>query len=82
MRTVRVECLDKILIINQPHLHRTMRKYTQYYNQARPHQGINQQIPIPIPSPEAKGQVRCRDVLGGIIHDYYRQPAQTGIAPG
>ena len=83
VRTVREECLDKILIANQPHLHRTMLEFTQYYNQARPHQGINQQIPIPVPlSSEAKGRVCCRDVVGGIIQDYYRQPAQAGIAPG
>ncbi|MBC8492982.1 MAG: transposase [Chloroflexi bacterium] len=47
VRTVREECLDKVLIINQPHLRRTMREYTQYDNCARPHQRINRQIPIP-----------------------------------
>jgi len=72
--------VDKILIINQSHLRRILREYSQYYNRARPHQGINQQTPIPKPIPEAKGRIRCRDVLGGIIHDYHRQPAQTGIA--
>ena len=79
VRTVREECVGKLLIINQTHLCRTMREYTQYYNRARPHQGFNQQIPIP--TPEAKGRVYCRDVLGGIIHDYHQAP-QAGIASG
>ena len=40
VRSVREECLDKILIINQPHLHRTMREYIQYYNHKRLHSAI------------------------------------------
>ncbi len=42
VRTVREECLDKILILNEGHLYRIMRKYVAYYNGARPHQGLEQ----------------------------------------
>ena len=45
VRSVREECLDHLLIINEQHLHHVLREYSQYYNQARPHQGIAQQIP-------------------------------------
>jgi hypothetical protein len=41
----------------------------------RPHQGLDQQIPIPKTSGQGNGSVRCRNVLGGIIHDYYRDAA-------
>jgi putative transposase len=47
IRSVREECLDKVLIINQAHLRRVMREYIAFFNTARPHQGINQQIPVP-----------------------------------
>jgi putative transposase len=47
IRSVREECLDKVLIINQAHLRRVMREYVAFFNTARPHQGINQQIPVP-----------------------------------
>jgi putative transposase len=75
IRTVREECLDKLLIINQAHLQRIMREFITYHNTARPHQGICQQIPIPKSMPDTDGPLRCRHVLGGIIHDYYRDVA-------
>jgi putative transposase len=75
IRSVREECLDKLLIINQAHLRRVMREYVTFFNTARPHQGIAQQIPILPPTPNTSGPIRCRNVLGGIIHDYYRDAA-------
>ena len=75
IRSVREECLDKVLIINQAHLQRVMREYVEFFNTARPHQGIDQQIPIPRTGHSLSGPVRCRNVLGGIIHDYHRDAA-------
>ena len=75
IRSVREECLDKLLIINQAHLRRIMREYVEFFNVARLHQGIGQQIPIPQTDRRTHGPVRCRNVLGGIIHDYYRDAA-------
>ena len=75
VRTVREECLDKILVLNEAHLRRVMREYVAYYNSSRPHQGLEQQIPIASKAPVSGGPIRCRNVLGGIIHDYYREAA-------
>ncbi len=75
VRTVRQECLDKLLIINQRHLRQVMKDYTAHYNRSRPHQGIDQQTPIQFTTSQPHGSVRCRDVLGGIIHQYYREAA-------
>ncbi len=72
VRTVREECLDKIIILNETHLRRVMREYIEYYNTARPHQGIKQQIPVPKTVATTGGSIRCRSVLGGILHDYHR----------
>ena len=73
VRTVREECLDKLIIINQQHLRRVMPEYTSYYNSSRPHQGLEQRIPVPQREPVVdSGPVICHDVLGGIIHDYQR----------
>jgi hypothetical protein len=52
-----------------------MREYVEFFNTVRPHQGIEQRIPAPRLTHENKGSVRCRTVLGGIIHDYYRDAA-------
>jgi putative transposase len=75
VRTGRDECLDKLLIINQAHLRRVMREFIAYYNTARPHQGIDQRIPISSAAPIGTGPVQYRHVLGGILHDYYREAA-------
>jgi putative transposase len=75
IRSARAECLDKLLIINQAHLRRVIREYIAFFNTARPHQGLEQQIPIPKTSVQGNGSVHCRNVLGGIIHDYYRDAA-------
>jgi putative transposase len=75
VRTVREECLDKLLIINQGHLQGVMQTYIRHYNHARPHQGIDQRTPIPFPTSQTHGPVQHRKVLGGIIHEYYREVA-------
>ena len=77
VRSVREECLDQILILNENHLRRVLKEYGEYYNHARPHQGIGQRFPVSVPRRErsTKGPIRRRDILGGVIHDYYRQPS-------
>ncbi len=75
VRTVREECLDKIIILNERHLHRTLQEYLAYYNARRPHQGLKQDSPLGLASVTQKGPVRHRKVLGGIIRDYYREAA-------
>jgi hypothetical protein len=72
VRTVREECLDHILILNSEHLQRVLIEFAQYYNASRPHQGINQQMPIPRTILKNTGFIQRRRVLGGIINDYFR----------
>ena len=75
IRSVREEVLDRILVLNEAHLWRVMLEYIEYYNRARPHQGLEQRCPLPIDRARAAGQVKCRDLLGGIVHDHYRDAA-------
>jgi hypothetical protein len=65
----------KLLIINQAHRRRVIRESIESFNTARPHQGIEQRIPIPKMIHETTGSVRCRTVLGGILHNYYHDAA-------
>jgi putative transposase len=72
--TVRRECLDYILILNEKHIRQVIRAYCQFFNQARPHQGLNQRIPVPAnlatPPVDEPRKVIARLVLGGLHHDY------------
>jgi transposase InsO family protein len=73
VRSVREECLDHLLIPNHRHLWRVLCDYGDYYNAARPHQGLGLQSPVPAARIMLEGRIHCRDVLGGILHDYSRQ---------
>ena len=80
MRTVREECLNHLLIFSESHLRRVLTTFIEYYNTARPHQGLEQQTPIPCPRPIATGPVQRRLILG-FISDYYRGSDQTALCP-
>jgi len=77
VRTVRAECLDWTLIWNRHHLQRVLTTYLGHYNTARPHRGINLEVPIPRGRPpetstDAGARIERVDVLGGLIHEYRR----------
>ncbi|MCJ7701341.1 MAG: integrase core domain-containing protein, partial [Anaerolineales bacterium] len=80
VRTAREECLDHILILNAAHLQRVIIEFTDDYNVSRPHQGIEQQTPIPQKHSICNGLIQKRKVLGGIINDYYRSPNRTSLS--
>ena len=75
VRTVREECLDHLLIFDERGLHRVLTEYVHYYNTARPHQGLQQQTPLPYTPSPPNGTIRRRSVVGGLIRDYYREAA-------
>jgi putative transposase len=70
--SVRAECLDHLLVVNEAHLDHILGGYVAHYNRARPHRGLDQQTPAPA---AGSGAVRRRDVLGGLIHEYDREAA-------
>ena len=79
VRTVREECLDKVLILNERHLRRVLTEYMAYYNERRPHQGLDQDSPWELEPASTEVPIRYRNVLGGIIRDYYREAACPAI---
>jgi hypothetical protein len=58
-RTVREECLDHILIINEAHLRRVLNEFLAYCNARGPHQGLGQQSPIPRGEPMTTAKSSC-----------------------
>lgn len=72
--TVRSECLDWTLIRGRRHLERSLHTYVRHYNEARPHRGLGLRPPVgdeirPESDPMTT-EVRRRDLLGGLIHEY------------
>ena len=80
MGSLRRECMDHILIHDDKHLRRVVTEYTAYFNQERPHQGIEQRIPDQYDLPRSKptrGQVTSKAILGGLHHSYSRIAPQN-----
>jgi hypothetical protein len=61
--------------LNESHPRRVLIEYVTFYNEARPHHGLNQLTPVPGEHRREQGAILRRDVLGGLLHDYYRLAA-------
>jgi putative transposase len=78
--SLKRECLDQMLILHRGQLHRIVHEYIEYFNGARPHQGIGQQIPknfidhkdISWPISQPVGKITSTPILGGLHHSYER----------
>jgi putative transposase len=73
VRSLRTECLDHVLILNEGHLRTVLAEYVAYYNTERPQRSLALEPPLPASrSPVPSGTVRSRPVLGGLHHVYHR----------
>lgn len=79
--SLKRECLDYFIVFNERHLKRIVNEFTDFYNQKRPHQGIEQRVPARFKdkrtnlSHEMKGSIRTTPVLNGLHHHYaYASP--------
>ena len=74
VKTVRAECNDRMLIVNERQLRVVLNLYTEHYNAGRSHQGhaLNLRAPLDdqnvIPFP-AKRITRTK-IFGGLINEY------------
>jgi len=77
VRTVRNECLDHLLVFGRRDLEQILRGYVAHFNAERPHRAL--ELVPPAGAPRSRGSpassVLRRDVLGGLIHEYYTAAA-------
>ena len=74
IETIRAECLDWTLILGRRQLDRTLRTYVEHYNHGRPHRAVGLTSPLGAagePIAADLRDVRRRDLLGGLIHEYH-----------
>lgn len=74
--SIRRECLDHVIVLNERHLRRILSEYFEYYHEARTHLGLAKDSPVPraIESPD-RGPVVAEPRVGGLHHRYYRKAA-------
>jgi transposase InsO family protein len=69
--TLRRECLDHIIVLNEQHLGSVLTEFVRYYNQERPHRTLGLCPPEPKLRPMT-GPIQSRPVLNGLHHVYER----------
>jgi transposase InsO family protein len=71
--SIRRECLDHVIVFNERHLRRLLRRYLAYYNATRPHQSLHNDSPYPREvQTSAGGRIVAIPQVSGLHHRYQR----------
>lgn len=71
--SIKRECLDHVIILNEAHLHAIMKSYINYYHNSRTHLGLNKDSPNHRNVyPKEDGMIRSIPQVGGLHHRYER----------
>ncbi len=72
VRSIKEECLNRAILLGERHLRRTMAEFVSHYHAERNHQGIGNQLIQPPRQADARGPVRRRHRMGGMLNYSYR----------
>ena len=77
VRSVKEECLSRLILVGESSLRRALQQYTVHYHEERNHQGKGNRILFPSQTKARRkeGAVRCRERLGGLLKYYEREAA-------
>jgi transposase InsO family protein len=74
--SIRRECLNDVIVLNEGHLRRILRSYVSYYHTWRIHRSLDMDAPEPrLVQPPELGPVRKLPEVGGLHHHYERMAA-------
>ena len=68
--TIRRECLDYLIPMNETHLKRIVREFVTYYNRGRPHTALGPGLPEPNQAAVPATEFTKTPVLSGLHYDY------------
>lgn len=71
VRSIKEECLSKIIPIGERHLRKVIEEYTAHYHLERNHQGLDNQLIDGQVESEPVIHVECNERLGGILRSYH-----------
>jgi transposase InsO family protein len=72
VRSIKEECLHRVIPFGERHLHRTIAAYVEHYHRERNHQGMENELIEGTPATSAVGRIRRRPRLGGVLNYYER----------
>jgi len=74
--TLRRECLDHVVVLNDTHLRHVLHAYLAYSHGARTHLALDKDAPEPRRvEPPDRGQIVATPMVGGLHHRYSRRAA-------
>ena len=73
VRSIKEECLDRLISIGERHVRRAITEYVEHYHRERNHQGIDNELIAGAAVEEGQhGRIRRRPRLGGLLNYYER----------
>ncbi len=78
VRSVKEECLSRIIPFGEEGLRRALNEFVAHYHEERNHQGKDNVLLFPSaerPAPSKDGAIGCKQRLGGMLKYYYRKAA-------
>jgi len=73
--SAKSECLDRMVLLGEPHLRAAVRAFMDHYHEERPHQGPGNKRIAPKTTVIGTGPIECGELLGGLLRFYYREAA-------
>jgi transposase InsO family protein len=71
--SIRRDCLDRVIVLNEAHLRRILTRYLAYYHESRTHLSLDRNAPIRrTVTPPSCGRVIAIPQVGGLHHRYTR----------
>jgi transposase InsO family protein len=75
VRTIKESCLDRIILVGEGSLRRAVREFIEHYHRERNHQGLGNQLILPLVAQTRGGErIVSRERIGGLLK-YYHRPA-------
>ena len=76
VRSVKEECLSKVILFGERSLRRALSDYVEHFHAERNHQGKGNVLLFPrVTDRQREGPVQCRERLGGLLRYYHREAA-------
>src|SRR5436190_13616010 len=76
VRSVKEECLSKVILFGERSLRRAVSEYVEHYHAERNHQGKDNVLLFPRNTEiHREGRVQCRERLGGLLRYYHQEAA-------
>ena len=76
VRSIKEECLDRVILFGEASLRRALREYVTHYHTERNHQGVGNRLLKPLATDSSiEEPIRRRERLGGMLNYYYRRAA-------